>query len=336
MAAFLITIDTEGDNIWSNPRETTTDNAKFLPRFQSLCEKYGLKPTYLTNYEMAMSDAFVELARDAVRRGAAEVGLHIHAWNSPPIGQEESRPGMPYLVEFPERVMAEKVATMTRILEERFACPMVSHRAGRWAFNETYARLLIDHGYTVDCSVTPHVSWEHDKGFADGQGGTDFRRFPSEAYFIDPSAVDRPGRSALLEVPMTIVPDRSSVGGIARAASDPLPRLVRKAVSSFFPPAHWFRPNGRNLSQMRKLLKQRRGSDYIEFMLHSSELMPGGSPAFRTERSIEILYDHVEQLFDEARPDYRGATLGEFRAAFQENDAEQGTPASPVGDRRSA
>ncbi len=33
---FLITIDTEGDNLWSLPREITTSNAKFLPRFQNL------------------------------------------------------------------------------------------------------------------------------------------------------------------------------------------------------------------------------------------------------------------------------------------------------------
>src|SRR5512144_2975448 len=47
--SFLITIDTEGDNLWSRPREITTGNARYLPRFQALCEKYGLKPTYLTN-----------------------------------------------------------------------------------------------------------------------------------------------------------------------------------------------------------------------------------------------------------------------------------------------
>jgi hypothetical protein len=39
--AFLITIDTEGDNLWSRPRTITTRNAHSLPRFQALCEKYG-------------------------------------------------------------------------------------------------------------------------------------------------------------------------------------------------------------------------------------------------------------------------------------------------------
>ncbi|MDR8263551.1 deacetylase, partial [Acinetobacter baumannii] len=49
--AFLITIDTEGDNLWQKHDSITTENARYLPRFQQLCEKYGFKPVYLTNYE---------------------------------------------------------------------------------------------------------------------------------------------------------------------------------------------------------------------------------------------------------------------------------------------
>ena len=67
--AFLISIDTEGDDLWSVPEEVTTENARYLPRFQSLCERHGLKPTWLTNYEMAESPAFGEFAHDVLRRG---------------------------------------------------------------------------------------------------------------------------------------------------------------------------------------------------------------------------------------------------------------------------
>ena len=53
--------------------------------FQALCEKYAFKPVYLTNYEMAMDPAYVEFARDVIARDAGEVGMHLHAWNSPPL-----------------------------------------------------------------------------------------------------------------------------------------------------------------------------------------------------------------------------------------------------------
>ena len=55
--------------------------------------------------------------------------------------------------------MREKVKVLTRELEDTFNTPIVSHRAGRWSFNAAYARILVDYGYRVDCSVTPHVSW---------------------------------------------------------------------------------------------------------------------------------------------------------------------------------
>lgn len=44
MKTFLITVDTEGDNLWQwKPGEKiTTENSLFIPRFQELCEKYGL------------------------------------------------------------------------------------------------------------------------------------------------------------------------------------------------------------------------------------------------------------------------------------------------------
>jgi hypothetical protein len=50
-------------------------------------------------------------------------------------------------------------------------------------------------------------------------------------------------------------------------------------------------------------------------MLHSSEFMPGGSPTFRDERSIEKLYSDMEQLFATAQVrGYVGCTLADYHA----------------------
>ncbi|SQC58008.1 deacetylase [Klebsiella pneumoniae] len=170
--AFLITIDTEGDNLWQKHDSITTENARYLPRFQQLCEKYGFKPVYLTNYEMAIDPFYIEFARDVIARGTAEVGMHLHAWNSPPtepLTADDWR-HKPYLIEYSDAMMREKVDYMTRLLEDTFQTKMVSHRAGRWAFDERYARLLVEYGYQVDCSVTPRVNWKTAKGAPQGDG----------------------------------------------------------------------------------------------------------------------------------------------------------------------
>src|SRR5512145_3376432 len=129
--AFLITVDTEGDDLWSQPGKITTKNARFLPRFQSLCEKYGFRPSWLVNYEMAECPEFVEFARDFLRRETGEVGMHLHGWNSPPIRPltDDDYRHQPYLFEYPEPVMREKIHVMTDLLEERFERKMVVHRA---------------------------------------------------------------------------------------------------------------------------------------------------------------------------------------------------------------
>ncbi|TBL38783.1 deacetylase, partial [Klebsiella oxytoca] len=79
------------------------------------------------------------------------------AWNSPPIVAltDNDLHYQPYLIEYPKSQMRDKIAFMTDLLENKLQTKMLSHRAGRWAFNETYAQLLIEFGYQVDCSVTP-------------------------------------------------------------------------------------------------------------------------------------------------------------------------------------
>lgn len=318
---FLITIDTEGDNLWSAPRNVTTRNAEFLPRFQSLCESFGFKPVYLTDYRMMRSPAFQEFGRDIISRSAAEIGMHLHAWDTPPLSPltNDDIRYQPYLIEFPEQVMREKIHILTSELEQTFGVRMRSHRAGRWALNAAYARLLAEKGYCVDCSVTPHVSWRHIKGAPSGAGGSDFTSFPDAPYFMDLNDISKAGDSALLEAPMTVDPPPAW----QKALFAPFPRrsIPWRALNRIITYERWMRPNGKNLNQMLDILRRavREKRCYVEFMLHSSELMPGGSPRFPTGDDVEKLYRDMEQLFVAAKKDFQGATLTEFYRWFSED-----------------
>lgn len=261
--AFIITLDTEGDNLWENEHNITTQNTHFLPRFQQLCERFQFKPVWLTNYEMAIDEAYIEFAQDVIARNTGEIGMHLHAWNSPPLVAltDNDLHYQPYLIEYPKSQMRDKIAFMTDLLENKLQTKMLSHRAGRWAFNETYAQLLIEFGYQVDCSVTPKVDWRFTKGDPAQSGGTNYSNFPSHAYFMDVNDISKAGDSTLLEVP-------------------------------------------------QKSLAQ--GHSHIEFMLHSSEFMPGGSPTFRTEQDIDGLYNDLETLFNFLQDKVQGMTLAEY------------------------
>ena len=328
--AFLITIDTEGDNLWARPREITVRNAAYLPRFQELCERYGFKPTYVTNWEMANAPQFQEFGGDLVGRGTGEIGMHLHAWNSPPLTPltDDDFTHLPYLMEYPEPLIREKVRVMTDKLEEVFGVKMHSHRAGRWGLDETYAGVLIEAGYAVDCSVTPHISWRSNLGDPSGAGGPDYTAFPESAYFLHNRNVARAGNSGLLEVPMTVISrEGSALTSAARRLLEHVP-FGRRVAGRFLPRHWWLRPNGRNRKQLLTILSIARaqGRDYVEFMLHSSEFMPGGSPTFRTAASIDALYDDLEEVFSTAHRHWAGCTLQEYYDRFhsQRSDGTTG------------
>lgn len=334
---FIITVDTEGDNLWAKPRAITTRNAACLPRFQRLCEKYRFKPVYLANYEMAMTAAFVEFGRDVAARGAGEIGMHLHAWNSPPL---EALTGddflhQPYLIEYPDRVMRAKIRAMTQFLEDRFQRKMISHRAGRWALDGRYAAMLLEEGYLVDCSVTPGVDWRANPGDPAGRGGSDYSSFPHRPYLLAPADISRPSAAGLLEVPMTVLPSR-----LFRRWpwAYRLPHPLRRIVRRISPERRWLCPvpllEKHSLDVMLELARRARDErpPHLEFMLHSSELMPGGSPMFQGAAQIDRLYESLEILFEELARGCRGMTLAEFRDHWVKT---QGLAPAPEGRKPS-
>lgn len=136
MIPLFITVDTEGDALWDNPtlNEIKTENVLWIPRFQELCEKYGFIPIWLTDYEIASDDRFVDYIKEKVKKGLCEVGIHVHARNNPPIVslKNEKERGAAYLIEYPYAIMKEKFDFLKRYIEDRIGIKVITHRAGRW------------------------------------------------------------------------------------------------------------------------------------------------------------------------------------------------------------
>jgi hypothetical protein len=269
---------------------------------------------------MANCTVFQEFGKAVLASGNGEIGMHLHAWNNPPevpLTDDDYRHAT-YLIEYPPDVMRQKVFVLTELLEQVFGQKMTSHRSGRWALDATYAQILIDHGYLVDCSVTPHISWSHDLGDPNGSGGTCYYNFPEEPYFMDVADIrksDPEGR--LLEIPMTIMyVDNAIVGFVRKRLKDG--SLLQRAANRLVSRPVTLRPTGSNLSDMLKALEvaRRQERDHVEFMLHSSEFMAGGSPNFTNEASIEKLYADLEQLFESASEHFNGSTLTEYYTLF--------------------
>ncbi len=305
---FIITMDTEGDNLWDwKPgMPIATQNVLYLQRFQRLCNRYGFKPVWLTNYEMISDSHYVDFISEVEETKTGELGMHLHAWNSPPeynLPIEQS--GAPYLIEYPVEIMAKKIEKLTALIKERTGVVPASHRAGRWAMNDDYFHLLICNGYKIDCSVTPHINWNDSLGQTRGAVGSDYSQVFENPYDV----IDAKTNSQIFEVPVTI--RKSHRLFLGNHTFRGFAGSVKRAIRGEF---LWLRPNGNNLSKMKALVDmiEHSNSDYIMFMLHSSELMPGGSPTFRTESSIEKLYKDLEEIFQYAEKKFEGSTLKEY------------------------
>jgi len=308
--SFIITVDTEPDDLWRGDGSVTCRNADFLPRFQALCERYSFKPVYLTDYDMSRDPTFVAFAKDAVKRETAEIGMHLHAWLTPPFDAIDEAKGLKrYLVEYDDALMAAKIDTVTQSIRDNFGVSPVSHRAGRWAFDHRYLWTLEVCGYLVDCSVTPGVSVKKSSPES-AYVPVGYEGFPEAPYFMSREDVRLPGTSGMLQVPMTI---RRDGGQVAKLLSRFAPRVARRLF-----PTEWLRPTGNNLGAMRALVRDsvKKGEHYLEFMIHSSELMPGGSPYFPDEGSIERLYADLDVLFAEISETHEGQTLAGFRERY--------------------
>lgn len=244
-----------------------------------------------------MDDRWVAYSKQKALEGKCEIGMHLHAWNTPPEYTLENHfGGNPYITEYPAEIMDQKVETMMTLLQQRYEMPVISHRSGRWATNADYFDALARHGIRVDCSVTPELDLSKISGCSQNCGN-DYRKAPKGIYKIHPE---------ILEVPMTTRRIRHATTGSVKH------RLKTLLKGDDL----WLRPIRQNVESMIKLTQrviQDDNGEYLEFMIHSSELMPGGSPYCKTEEAVEKLYRTMDQYFSYVTDlGYMGTTLQAF------------------------
>lgn len=295
---FIITIDTEGDGLWSydGKSKIPTRNLEFIPRFQELCEKYDMYPVYLVNYEVLEDVFFCKYIKEKVQKGLCEVGIHIHAWNNPPLYDlPQKYNGNPYLVEYPYDVMREKFRVTYELIKERFGVSPLSHRAGRWVMDKRYFKILEEFGILVDCSYTPNVSWMKSSG-ATRSYGCNYKYVLPYSHSV----------GNVLEVPMSVQKIRTFTGSTLKSR---IYHILNKQIV-------WLRPAVNTLEEMTKLVDRiyfNKSIDHLEFMLHSSELMPSGSPYFQDKVAIDKLNSDIESLFIYVKSKgFRSVTLKEY------------------------
>lgn len=321
-ATLLVTIDTEEEGLWNGTfrrHGNTVGNLQGVGRFQRLCDRFGIRPTYLITAPVATDPFAINLLRELQDAGRAEIGAHVHPWCNPPF-EEDVRPRSSYLCNLPAKLQREKIAWLSDVIERRFGRRPTSFRAGRYGLDITGARLLAELGYRVDSSVIPFIDYT-------SESGPDFRQAPYDPYFIDGNDLRQPHASGwLLEVPVTLGysrPQFRQADALRRwAEQSPWRQLRCVGLVDRLGLARRIKlsPEQATAAEMRQLVdaRLRQGASCLVLMFHSSSLLPGYSPYVPDEHALDEFFRRLTSLFEYCLGERHCAacTLSEFAAAY--------------------
>ncbi|MFM8574007.1 MAG: hypothetical protein ACKOAU_20595, partial [Pirellula sp.] len=294
-----VTVDTEEEGLWGGTykiQNCTTENLRGLPRFQELCEKYSIPPTYLIDAPVLGDKAAIGALRSWLLGSRCEIGTHCHPWCNPPIVSESVSNVDSYLCNLPEELQFEKLSWLTEKIADTFGRAPTSYRAGRYGFSETSVGSLAELNYLLDSSVLPAFDYRES-------GGPSFL-----AYSRTPCVVRQTSSGKkLIEVPITTGFTR--IGGyelrkrLRKCVETPLGRATKLlSLSNRFGVTRHVKlsPEGTTLGELKGLVRAslRDGVNHLVLMLHSTSLMPGFSPYAKDRAGVESLYERLEGILD--------------------------------------
>ena len=298
----IVSVDTEEDN-WEPRRDgVTIENIRELPRLDALCRRLGVRATYFAAYQVAIREWAAAILRE-LRAGGAEIGAHLHPWNTPPL-EEPLLPRNSMLKNLPPALQLAKLERLTATLQEAIGARPLAFRAGRYGLGPDTITALIRCGYRIDSSVTPFVSWEaYDAGPTFVGAPLDMYRHGGGCDVRIPEA-----GGALLELPLST--------GYSRAPFRVWNGVYRMLGARALHPLHLrglaarvgvvsrilLSPETHSVADMLTLSRHLidGGLRHLQLSLHSPSLRPGLTPFAPDAAGVERLYrkiaSYVESL----------------------------------------
>ncbi|POS02359.1 hypothetical protein Q361_10478 [Flavobacterium croceum DSM 17960] len=281
----FLTIDTEEDNSWIKPTNAKTHNVENLYRFQLLCEKYNIKPIYLVNYLAASNKKFQEFIN--IHKTNLEIGLHLHAWNTPPKFDLTANDlyYQPYLFEYPKEIIDKKIDFTIKLLQDTFQTDIVSHRGGRYGISEQIFESLAKQGIKIDCSVVPGFNWTNSLGDPLKKGGVDFTNYPQDIYEIYPNIIEIPVTTYIPKLILNSFSDNFILKRALNKLCNKKKLILRSSLN--------------NISDLKKIIdvKLESNAEHLDYIIHSSELVKGTSSIIKNEQEEALFYKNLEEFF---------------------------------------
>jgi hypothetical protein len=325
IVTLVVSVDTEEDNWVPTRSSLTARNVLELPRLEALFRRLGgVRATYFTTYAVVQDPEATAVMRSVRQGGFAEIGAHLHPWNTPPI-TEPASPRNTMLKNLGPSLQLAKLRTVTAALERTLGVRPRAFRAGRYGLGPDTVAALIACGYQVDSSVTPFVNWEQ------WDDGPNFIGAPPYPYRLAVGGGDvrtPDANGALLELPLSCSLSRGPFrkwGRVWNFLNTPGARRWHLAsMAARLGVVHNVMLNpelaspAEMLSAAHRLLAE--GLRYLHLTLHSPSLQPGLSPFVGTQAHRDRMLSAIEAFISglATRVPLRFATVSEAAARVSE------------------
>lgn len=304
----LFTVDTEEQFNWDgfSATEFTVNRPRGVKRLQALCEEFGVRPLYFLTYPMLTDAENAGYFRTLAESGRADFGLHLHQWNTPPIGGYD---GAYYSWQgnLPADAHAAKLQALGEAFERALGFRAIAHRAGRYGVTTDAYREIAGAGIRYDFS--PSAGFDFSAG-----GGPDF--------------------SAISNDPFTIATDNGAVhvtpvcGALAlrggrlflKQAGEPGLTSKHRAYSRTLTAPFRLSCEQARFSELVSLTRSlaKAGTPILTFGLHSTTLAAGANPYAPDEAAVDASLALIRRYLHFFTKDFGGkvAGLGDIAAFF--------------------
>ena len=270
----VVSLDVEEEGLFGGHyarRGFSTRNTPSLNTLETFCSM-GIRPTLFCAHSVLADPASCENLSMLRDRHHAEIGAHLHHWNTPPLTLDGSDNTLPDTADrvpaaaVSDTLFSAKLATLMEAGRALQGQSMTSFRMGRWDLHRSHWPLLAAAGILCDASVRPLHS------AASSMLGPDHFDAPGNPYWVTT------GQSKIFEVPLTVTPLLPQLPALLRALPATLGARARANFKTWgalalLPVYH---PLWAMCAVTR--LYAARGGRVLSLTWHSSEMMPGCTP----------------------------------------------------------
>lgn len=305
----VISIDVEEEGLFSGayPRAPQgVANVAQLERLAFIPREFGFPLTLLVSYQVARDRAASQVLGYWRDHFAAEIGAHLHPWNTPPFPDLPEPEPVPS-EKIPLAALREKMANLVGMIKDSLGVSPRSFRMGRFDWGPQVLSLLPEMGLRVDSSIVP---------LTQKIGGPQPFLAPA-----DPFLLQVPGSSGppILEVPVTMTPVFAFAPRLIYRVSQAFPGPRGERLRSWFQyvlaagihPVWYPLPSMRLAARLHRI----RGGRVLNMFFHSTEIAPGGTPQFATEAAVDRLVHKIRTFLTwlRATGPVQGVTLSDLQ-----------------------